>query len=130
MSVSGAYLEAVIGGVSVSGLHQWEADDSGTDKLDRTSGKDQKCTNTDVGCYDLTVTLRLYFDLTDGIGLEVYTGDILYNVYLYRADGDASPAFTLPEAIVTQSPESVEVRGRCELTLTIKNRGLYEQNRY
>lgn len=129
MSISGSKLACLINGVEINGLHQWEASDSGTDKLDATTGATGGYTNTDVGCYDLDVTLRLYFDLTAGITVVVYTGDVIENVELFRSASDVTPAFTLPEAIVVSSPETVEVRGKCEITMTIKNRGYYDQSR-
>lgn len=129
-SISGAYLEAEIGGVEVNGLHAWEADDAGGDVLEATTSKGLGATNTDTGCIDLKVTLRLYFNIADGIQVDLRFGTILLNVWLFRNRGDSLPAFQMPVAVVIGSPQTVEVRGRCEMTVTIKNKGQWVDNRY
>lgn len=130
MSISGAYLEASINGVAVNGLHEWEADDSGGDVLDATHGGTGGSTDTDVGCKDLRVTLRMIFDVADGIDVDLRFGTILTSVLLYRHQGDSSPAYELPSAIVVGKPTTVPVRGRIEMTATIKNKGAFTENLY
>jgi hypothetical protein len=130
MSISGAYLSAKVNGVAFSGLHGWTASTTGTDKLDATTGADGGYTKTDIGCKNLRVSLKLLFDVTDGITVTLEEGDILSDVELYRHQGDDEPAYDLPEAIVVGDTETVEVRGRIEIDAEIENRGPYTKNRY
>lgn len=130
MSVSGAYLECKVNGVVVNGTHEWEADDSGGDVLDATTGNKGGFTDTDVGCNDLRVTLRLLFDITDGIDVNLKRGTVLTEVLLYRRSGDTLPAYELPTAIVIGKPTTVQVHGRVETNATIKNKGSFTENLY
>lgn len=130
MSISGSRLRCKINGVTVAGLHDWEADDSGGDVLDATTGEDGGFTNTDTGCADLKVTLRLYFDITNGIDVVIAFGTVLTNLLLYRHLSDATPAYTIDSAVVIAKPTTVQVRGRVETTVTVKNKGSWTENVY
>jgi hypothetical protein len=130
MSVSGAFLRCTINGTRVGVLHSWQADDAGSDKLDRTSGDDDGFTNRDIGCLDLVVSLGIYFDTTTGTNLTFSTGAVISNVLLYFNSGDATPAFNIPLALVMSNPKTVEVRGRCETTFQIGNKGPYNRNNF
>ncbi len=79
----------------------------------------------------MKVTLKLYFDYLNGVGVDLRFGTILTELLLWRnGPQDESPAYELPEAIVVSKPTSVDVRGKVEVTVSVKNRGTYTENTF
>lgn len=123
MSISGKYLTATVGGTAIDGTHSWEADHQ-VDDLDATVGNDGGFTDTDAGCESLSVRVQFYFDLTTGAAAGLRPGTELTNVNLYRV-ASSDLAYTIPTAIVVGRTFSAQVRGRLEVTATIKNKGTF-----
>ncbi|VTT98938.1 unnamed protein product [Gemmataceae bacterium] len=131
MSISGKYLTVTVGSgvgeVEVADNYAWSVDQGG-DNLDRTTGADGGKSRTDVGVEDTKIDIKLYLDIATGQPSLVRRGTTLTNLNLYRASGDADPAYTFPEALVLNRREGGEVRGKLELFCQITAQGDYDEN--
>ncbi len=113
MSVSGKYLTATINGTVIEGNYAWEAEEGG-DVLDRTTGADQGAARQDMGVQDCRVSIRGYMDVVTGQYTPVRRGTVIENLELFRTDADVTPAYSIPEALVSRSKQKAEVRGKVE----------------
>lgn len=124
---SGSYLKATIGSspTDLPETMSWEADTSGSDVLDVTTGGDQGYTNTAIGAKDLKVTLKLVFDLSAGatnwaaLTLDTY----ITSLKLYTKASDSNPRYHLTKARVIANPIQVAVRDKITYTVVVKNCG-------
>lgn len=127
MSISGKFLGAEADGTTIEGNYAWTAEESG-DPLDRTVGTDGGYARTDLGVYDLKISMRLYLDISTGEYERVRRGTTLTNLNLLRNVDDAVPAFSIPEALVVRSVQRGEVRGKMEVEVEAVAQGEYSAN--
>jgi hypothetical protein len=67
-------------------------------------------------------------DIVTGNYAAVRRGTIITNLELFRIDGETTPAFSVPQALVVRSKQSGEIRGRVEWQAEIHSRGTYTYN--
>ena len=130
MTHSGKEIEAKIGGMApvfVSGNYAWNMEEN-ADELDGTTGEDAGYENPSVGVYSGVVMLKGYMDIVSGTYTPIRRGTTISNLKLYRDKDDTNPAFSIPSAVVLQSTQGGEVRGKVEWTARIKTKGSYTYN--
>lgn len=124
MSVSGKKLAAAINGTAVVGLVSWRLSET-SQELDATTGADLGFESPDHGLLGCQVELGGTMDLTTGRYVPLRAGTTLANLRLFREVTDVTPAALIPTALILQSNQGGEVRGRFEIAATIKSKGSY-----
>lgn len=122
MSISGKHMSAFVNGAEVPGSYSWNAEEVG-DVLDATVGSDGGWEREDMGVQGLHVTVKAYLDISTGSYTAYRRGTILTDVDLYRHIEDATPAFSVSEALVVRSRQGGEVRGKLEIEFEFHSRG-------
>lgn len=125
MSVSGKKISGTINGADIVGLVSWRATEEVVE-LDATTAADNGYARPDGGLKSLTVEISGVMDLADGDYTSIRAGTAITNLLLYRDVDDATAAFTIANAQVFRSTQGAEIRGRFEISCTIKSIGEYE----
>jgi len=124
MRHTGKFMIAAINGVVISGNYAWTMDEN-ADELDGTTAEDLGFENPSDGVYSGTISLKGYMDIETGNYTVVRRGTQISNLQLFRNVGDPVPAFAIPSAIVLNSTQGGEVRGKIEWTARAKSQGEY-----
>lgn len=126
MSVSGKFLTVKIGATPtiLTGAFRWTVREA-AEKLDRTTGSDNGFGNADAGVIDADGQIEFFLDTTLGGYNVVAAGTILTSLKLYRNGTDLSPAYTFPTALILESEQGAEVRGRFQVNVRFTNQGSY-----
>jgi len=122
VSISGKYLTCSINGVEIAGNYAWDADEGG-DVLDATVGADRGWERENMGVQNLHVTIKGYMDVSTGQYTRVRRGAEITNLELYRHIDDATPAFSVSEALAVRSRQGGEVRGKVEWSCEVHSQG-------
>lgn len=127
MSISGKKISAKIGIATVVGLVGWTVDED-AQELDGTTAADGGYENPDDGVWGATIQIKGILDIETGVYTPIRRGTLIANLNLYRDIGDVTPAYTFPLAKVFKSTQGAEIRGRFEVSATIKSKGVYAYN--
>jgi hypothetical protein len=124
MAISGKKLSVDVNGTTLLGVVSWRARETG-DELDGASAATGGYDNPEMGLQGCTVEIRGWFDILTGDYLPIRRGTTLTNLELFRDIDDVTPAFLFASALVTQSDQGAENRGRFEINATVKAKGSY-----
>ncbi len=122
MAVSAKKIAAKIGTTTIVGIVSWNVRESAVD-LDATTAADGGYERHEAGLLGATIECRGVFDLTSGTYAVVAAGTTLTNLKLFSDIGDVDPAYTFGTAVVMESSQSGEIRGRFEMSFTAKSVG-------
>jgi len=122
MSITGRKLTAYANGSELDGNNGWTAEETG-DVLDATVGRDRGFEREDMGVQGLHVTVKGVHDVSTGTLAGIRRGTILTDVQLFRDLDDATPAYSIDEALVVRFRLGAEVRGRFEWECEFHSRG-------
>lgn len=125
-TISGKYLVAVIGSVTIDCVQDWEANET-ADQLDGTTGADLGYENDDDGISRVEVAFNLVQNLANGPAVTVGRGTTMA-LKLYRSAGDALPAFDIPAFKVFGARTRGAVRERFTQAITGRSKGAYTHN--
>lgn len=125
-TISGKYLVAVIGGVVVSGVQDWNAVET-SDQLDGTTGADLGYENDDDGISRVEVDFNLVQNLANGAAITLTRGTTI-SLLLYRSAGDALPAFDIPTFKVYSAGTRGAVKERFTQAVRGRSKGAYTVN--
>lgn len=127
MSVSGKKIAAKIGTALIVGLVGWKARESAIE-LDATTGADLGYEHPEAGVLGLTVEISGVMDITSGEYIPIRAGTIFTNLKLYRDVTDTTEAYLIPTATALESSQGADVKGRFDISATVKSIGSYTVN--
>lgn len=123
-TVSGKYLVGTLNGTLITGTQGWTVRVT-ADQLDGTTGSDAGFENDDYGVQRAEIDLEIVQNLATGIYSTVAAGQRITTLRLYRAVGDAQPAFTFPIATIYESTNMGKVRERFTIAVKAKSNGAF-----
>jgi hypothetical protein len=125
-SISGKLAGGRLGSNLISGTYRYEFEES-ADELDGTTGSDLGYAHPDSGVLGATVRLSCYFELGATSYTPLRAGTAVTVLKLYDDLSD-SEVVNIPNGIIFGSVKQSEVRGRMEVSCTIKSVGSYTVN--
>jgi hypothetical protein len=127
MAISGKKLSVDINGATLLGIVSWRASER-VEELDAASAATNGFDNPEAGFGGCTVSIRGWFDILTGDYAPLRAGTVLTNLELFRNIDDVTPAFLFASALVMESDQGAENRGRFEINATVKSKGSYTYN--
>lgn len=122
MAVSAKKIAAKIGATTIVGIVSWSVRESAVD-LDATTAADAGYERHEAGLLGATIECRGVFDLTSGTYTPIKAGTTLTTLKLFSDVNDTTPAYSFGTAVVMESSQSGEIRGRFEMSFTAKSVG-------
>lgn len=128
MAVTGKKIGMKIGVTTFTALVGWTVDEK-ADELDQTTSADMGYGNPDSGVIQASISLKGLASVDVAhLYAPVRAGTLITTLKLYREIDDTTEAFNFPFALVIDSSMSGEVRGRFEISASLKSRGSYTYN--
>lgn len=110
-------------GTVVFTANKWTVTPTG-DELDTTNFEGAGFGDRIIGVVDCEAVVEADWDSAANNFALVFPGAVLSTVKLYLNDTTGS-FYSFPVVLVTQTPTTAEVRGKLQLTITFKNKGIY-----
>lgn len=127
MSVSGKKLSMKVGVTTFAAIVGWTVREK-VDELDAATAADAGYDHPDAGFAGATIEIKGVLDITTGVYSPIKAGTTITTLKLYRDINDTTEAYSFPTALVVESSQGAENRGRFEISATAKSSGTYTYN--